>query len=259
MLVAAIGRWRAPAATWFAVALALACLLPLSAHWRVNDQREFHLLGYYVRDVLQHVAPNAVLFSGNWDTVSSPALYYQLVQSFRPDVVVIDMGQLANPALDRRLAVAAPGLAAACAAEIAAVDEIARLSAAGRSYDVAAGRRRFRRLQEQLIAGAVERGPTYATRELFERRPFRRYHLVPEGLVGRLARADHYQPFAWPELAGPALAPSDLRDARERGLYAEYPAMLRGRARYLQRHGQVTEAIRYLDRAEELEGRTPLP
>lgn len=54
------------------------------------DESENYLVEDYTRNLLVNLPPNAIIFSTQWDFWVSGALYYQLVEGLRPDVVVID-------------------------------------------------------------------------------------------------------------------------------------------------------------------------
>jgi hypothetical protein len=253
------GARRAVAGTVAAVVLIGLALVPLAMHWRAMDQRDFVLLRDYIHDTLRLVEPGAVVVTGRWDSFSSPALYYQTVEGLRPDVVVIDLGMLASPVLDRQLARRAPELVEACRDELAAVATIARLAEAGRPYDVAAARETFRRMRRRLLEAAVRRRPTYVTGDLGGQPLLAGYRLVPEGLLFRVAHTDSLRRLPVPDLAGPGGMAGAPRDARETAILTEYRLMLESRARYLEQHGETAAALEYLERAATLGERAAPP
>ncbi|MGD8396815.1 MAG: hypothetical protein PVF43_15205, partial [Candidatus Eiseniibacteriota bacterium] len=233
-------------------ALIALSLAPLALHWRALDRHEFMLLRDYVHDTLRLVEPDAVIVTGRWDSFSSPALYYQTVEGLRPDVVVVDLGMLASPVLDRQLARRAPELVAACRDALDAVATVARLAEAGRPYDIAAARETFRRMRRRLLEESVRRRPTYATADLAGQPLLGGYRLIPEGLLLRVAHTDSLRRLPVPDLAGPRGTAGAPRDARERAILREYRLMLESRARYLESHGETTTALEYLERAAAL-------
>jgi hypothetical protein len=224
-----------------AILLLGACLLPLRQNWRQNDQSQFQLIHHYVRDILRHTEPNAVLFSSRWDSFCSPALYYQQVLAIRPDVVVLDWGLLAQPTLADRLTRRIPELAERCQTELAAVAEFSRLSAQGARFDERQARRQFELLKRKLLVEAVQLRTVYLTSDLFGRPFVSGFHLITEGLVARVAGEDVFRPSAT-EFLGPGVGLSGLRSRQERQIFADYVLMLRNRASYLEIHGQTEEA-----------------
>jgi hypothetical protein len=252
VLVRLATKWHAAAGVVVGVALCLTCLFPLTAHWRENDQHDFKLLAHYVKDTLGSLDSNAFLFSGRWDRFSSPALYYQTVAGCRTDVVVIDMGSLSSAVLQKRLSGTAPDLVAACRDEMEAVAEITRLSELGRPYDLPEARARFAKLQRALLERAVELRPTYITSDLHRHPMLKGFHLIPEGLVARVAREDLFRPFPTPPFTGPGITRAQTRNRQEMEVFSEYGRMLRNRARFLERHGRRSEAVVVARRAAEV-------
>lgn len=62
----------------------------LIAQWNDASEAENYLVEDYTRNMLTNLPQNAVIFSTQWDFWVSSALYYQLVEGLRTDVVVID-------------------------------------------------------------------------------------------------------------------------------------------------------------------------
>jgi hypothetical protein len=245
-------RWRSAAGPALGGLLCLGCLLPLTQNWRANDQHDFKLLRHYVYDAMKTLDPNAILFSGDWDRFSAPALYYQKVEGLRPDVLVIDMNSIAHPALGRRLAADAPELAAAARAPIDSLAVIANLAELRKPYDVEAARRLYARLQRVLLDEAMKMRPAYITSDIFRHPMLQGYRLITEGLVVRVSHEDTYRPFPLPDFEGPGITRAQARNLSEEQLQFEYGRMLRNRARFCERHGYPEEAQAAARRAEEL-------
>jgi hypothetical protein len=252
VLAAISQRMHTSAALAVSLALCAACVVPLSSHWRDNDQSDFQLLAFYTRDTLKHLDEDAIIFSGRWDRFSSASLYYQNVEKVRPDVVVLDLQSLARVSLERYLQERAPELAEACRVELESVREIAVLAELGRPYDVAEGRFRFARLKRRLVERAVELRSTYATSDLYRHSMFKGYALLTEGLVTRVVAEDYYRPFPIPRFEGPGILRAEVRNEVEREIWLEYGRMLRNRGRYLERHGRELEAELVAEKARLL-------
>jgi hypothetical protein len=251
ILIRAACRRRARLGTVVTVLLCGISLFPLTTHWRQNDQHDFALLAHYVRDTLRTLEPNAVLFTGRWDSITSPALYYQVGEGFRHDVVVIDLGYLARPTLERHLRGRAPDLASACRAELAAVSEIALQAESGQEYNVAAAKEVYQQLQTKLVASAVDLRPTYVTSDLFRRPMVTGFNLITEGLVARVARQDSFREIT-NRFTGPGLRRQETRDERELNILKEYRNMLLNRAHYLRLHGRRDEAVALTRQAKQI-------
>lgn len=77
-----------------AVAIAAIGLIAIGVETATNyaqaDESGNYLVEDHTRNVLNNLPPNAIVFSTLWDFWVSGALYYQLVEGVRPDVLVID-------------------------------------------------------------------------------------------------------------------------------------------------------------------------
>jgi len=111
-ITAAAARRRPIAGAAVAGCLVAASLTVLANHWQACDRHDDRLVACAVRDTLAPLAPDAVLITGRSDVVSSPALYEQDVEGFRPDVLVLDVGRMADPRYGLLLGGAAAELAA---------------------------------------------------------------------------------------------------------------------------------------------------
>jgi MFS family permease len=73
-------------------AVALAALLiagNLALHWRHCDERRHGMAEAFVHDMIDPLPPNAVLYSMAWDIGLSASGYFQEVEGYRRDVVVV--------------------------------------------------------------------------------------------------------------------------------------------------------------------------
>jgi hypothetical protein len=56
---------------------------------KVNQSRQ-HFFEDYTKEILSSVEQNAIIFSYQWDYFISPSYYFQFVENYRKDVVIID-------------------------------------------------------------------------------------------------------------------------------------------------------------------------
>jgi len=235
-----------------AILLTLTCVLPLRSHWRDNDYSRFHLLSDYVRDSLKYVEPNAIVYAGNWDAFASPAIYMQVIEGYRPDVLVLGVGKLMNPTLRRILQGPAPDLVEACAGQMDALADVTVRTERREPVDIPEARQLFHSFMDSLVRKSVELRPTYITEEVRRNLPFRTFAQRPEGLVSRLALQDVYEPFPLPEFAGPGMKPKGVRYSEELRVMNDYYRMLRLRAYYERRFGHEEQAKRVEELAERI-------
>jgi hypothetical protein len=64
--------------------------LTIGSNYEQADESGNHLVEDYTRNMLLNLPKNAIIFSTQWDFWVSGALYYQLVEGLRADVVVVD-------------------------------------------------------------------------------------------------------------------------------------------------------------------------
>ncbi len=64
--------------------------IPLITNYRSIDQSDQYIFEDYTKNILSSVEENSIIFSYQWDYFISSSYYYQYVENFRKDVVVID-------------------------------------------------------------------------------------------------------------------------------------------------------------------------
>ena len=251
-LTRAVTRLHRSAGTGVAAVLCLASLLPLTLNWHDNDRHDSRLTACAVRDTLEPLPPDAVLFTGRSATLTSPALYAQQVTGLRPDVLVLDYGQLASPSLGAKLERVAPDLARACATELDVVRQTGLRAERGQAYDAVAGGAQLAQLRRALLEASVLRRPTAVTSDLYNHPMVAWYRLVPEGLVARVTTQDAFRPLPLGVIQGPCGSRHDLRGPEEKLIWDDYRVAFLNRAQYLRRHGLDEEAAAFARRAAEL-------
>lgn len=251
-LTTVAARRRPIAGTAIASVLIAVALALMVSHWRDSDRRDDRLIACAVRDILAPLAPDAVLFTGRSDVVSSPALYEQHVVGFRPDVLVLDIGRTADPRFGLLLEAAAPDLAATCDHELLAAREVGLRAERGEPIDTGDGRRRLESLRRSLVLAAVARRPTYVTSDLYSSSLVSGLSLDPEGLVARAARRNELRPIPLDAIIGPCGARDRLRFPTHKLVWDGYRVAMLNRAQALRRHGLTDEAAVFEARAAEI-------
>jgi hypothetical protein len=236
-----LARLRAPRAVPAVVVAAGLCtlaLLPLALNFADCDLSGFRMASHYVRDVLETAEPRAVVFSGNWDLFSAPALYLQRVEGLRPDVVIFDLGRIESPTIGRDLTRVLPEVARELEAETAAVTAaVLRVERRERGSVEPATAAVFAAC-DALLRRVLARRPTYAVGGTIGHPLFRGYYGQPQGLMFRVAESRSFQPFPVPEFEGPNAWPRVPRTPNEQMVRSEYAAMIESSARYLEVHGR---------------------
>ncbi len=72
------------------IVLVLIGIFPVYKNLKSVSQRDVYLYDDYTVEALNSLEPNAILISVQWDVLIAPSLYYQFVENFRRDVLVVD-------------------------------------------------------------------------------------------------------------------------------------------------------------------------
>lgn len=232
----------------------MVCIWQIVVQYKQADESSNYLVEDYTRNLLTNLPKNAVIFSTQWDFWVSSALYYQLVEGIRPDVLVIDKHLIRDrPWYFDHLKQRAPEVMAQVKAE---ADEFLRHLVPfdrGDPFDQTAIGPAYQRFTTALIEKNAHR-PIYLTSEMLEERD------------------ELFAPGMRPVAAGVAFtlndqsippAPKLIRrgNYEKRGYYADntlsFQAMpLAMTGERLAKEGKRTEALAYLDAALSLK---PVP
>lgn len=247
-LVRALGHWGR---TVQLGALAVPIGLAIGMTWSSASERGNHLVEDYTRNMFNSLKPNALVLSFQWDYWVSASYYYQLVEGWRNDVVVIDKELLRRSWYLDQIRRNHPDIYQRSQREIEAFRVQLDRFEHDLPYDGAAIEARFNEMIESFFANNAER-PLYVTLEI-EQHIAKDYVRVPEGLALRLYRADALpsrdarapDAFEW----RPFLRPGRLED----GIRGMYASMLINRGIWLHTAGRFAEAAPYFERAFEFD------
>ncbi len=228
---------------------ALAIGLAIGLTWSSASERGNHLVEDYTRNMFNSLKPNALVLSFQWDYWVSASYYYQLVEGWRPDVVVIDKELLRRSWYLEQIRRNHPDIYRRSQREIEAFRVQLDRFEHDLPYDGAQIEARFNEMIESFFANNADR-PLYVTLEI-EQHIAKDHVRVPEGLALRLYRADALpsrdarapDAFEW----RPFMRPGRLED----GLRGMYASMLINRGIWLHTAGRFAEAAPYFERAFE--------
>lgn len=209
-------------------AIQVACLLtvlaPLGIHYREADQSSNYAVEDYTRNVLDPLAPEALVFTNEVLALIPGAYYLQRVEGVRPDVIVVGQSILAFPWYQSQLENRFPGIFRGLGAERAVyARERARVEG-GADRNAETYGASFEAMIRGFLRAQVAARPVYAGPEV-DVRFLREFQVVPEGMLLRLyprsavvgvpaAREYSYRPLP----AGPAYV-SEMRDRYAGGYY----------------------------------------
>jgi hypothetical protein len=72
-------------------------IVVLWINYPLSDQSQDYAVEDYAKNMLNSVDSGGILFSNEYERLASPAFYLQLVEKYRPDVVILDITLFANP------------------------------------------------------------------------------------------------------------------------------------------------------------------
>lgn len=177
----------------------VACLglIPLFVHFSRSDESRNFLVDDYTHNMFASLQPNALILSYQWDYWVSASLYFQHVDGFRPDVVVVDKELLRRSWYLKQLGVSYPWFIDGSRAEVDGfLREVEKFE-----YDLPYNPNVIQARYEEMIGGFLARNipnrPVYVTQEI-EPEYTRGYLRVPEGLAFRLYRDSTFHPTVMP-------------------------------------------------------------
>jgi hypothetical protein len=175
--------------------------LSISGGFRRNDRSELFVYEDYTKSVLSSLPKGAILLSYQWDFLVSPAYYYQNVEQYRDDVVVIDKELLRRSWYFDQLRVSHPEVLQRIEPEVQRFVEAVIPFERNQHYNASQIEQRYRALIARLVETGVEYGNVFLGPELVEGE-FRRRELslpaglliVPDLLTFRVVRSTDYSP-----------------------------------------------------------------
>lgn len=182
-----LGLVRSRGARRIVAAAAVACLLGEGA---VNAGKvtlhDMHLVEDYTRDMFRSVEPKAIIITYQWDYFVSASYYAQIVESARPDVIVIDKELLRRTWYFAQLERRHPEIIARSRPEVTAFLAELRKFENGVPYDPQTIEFRFASLIRSFIEKNLD-GPVYVTPEI-EPQYTAGFRRIPSGLAERITR-----------------------------------------------------------------------
>lgn len=75
---------------YVAIGVLLLSIIPLIVNYNECDESKNYLVEDYTKNMFNSIEPNGIIISYQWDYFVSASYYYQFVENYRSDVVVID-------------------------------------------------------------------------------------------------------------------------------------------------------------------------
>ena len=249
LLASRLGR-QAPPLLAGALLLPLAALPAFFSNLPAADRSGNYFVRDFVENLFSAIKPNAILFALDNHVILHPLYYYQNVEGFRPDVIVLSNHGLQKGWFGRQLSYLHPEIYRSARREIEEYRLYLEAIESGQARDYRLLDEKYYRMLGAIVAANYDRHPIYITSE-FDPEQHRSFHpgfqRIPEGLAWRLYRAGEtpeefpYRDFAYRNLPYPH---SDADAGRHAYLY-----MLKERALFEASRGKPELALRWLDQA----------
>ncbi len=75
---------------YVAIFVLLLAFIPLFMNYKTCDESKNYLVEDYTKNMFNSIVPNGIIISYQWDYFISASYYYQFVEKYRSDVVIID-------------------------------------------------------------------------------------------------------------------------------------------------------------------------
>ncbi|MDI6802304.1 MAG: DUF2723 domain-containing protein [Bacteroidota bacterium] len=95
---------------YVAIVVWLLAFIPLILNYKTCDESKNYLVEDYTKNMFNSIEPNGIIISYQWDYFVSASYYYQFVEKYRSDVVVIDKELLRRSWYFKQLQVKYPWL-----------------------------------------------------------------------------------------------------------------------------------------------------
>lgn len=155
-----------------------------------NDDSKNNLVPTYTKNLVDNLAPNAVVISAQWDFFCSAFWYLQRVENYRSDVVLIEKELLRRTWYLEQLRRWYPNIIGKSKKEMDDFLEQLELFESGREYDAQLIQFRFVKMLQSFVEKNIAERPIYITYDIlqnpYDSKAFEGYEIVPQGFALRL-------------------------------------------------------------------------
>lgn len=167
-------------------------ILSIILNFKENDQSKNNLVVTYTKNIVDNLAPNAIILSAQWDYFCSAFWYLQQVEGYRKDVALIEKELLRRTWYLEQLRRWYPSVVGKSKPEMEKFLELLELFESDKPYEPNEIQFRFENLLQSFIVKNIDERPIYITFDLlqneYDARPFLEYEQVPQGFAIRLLK-----------------------------------------------------------------------
>ncbi len=216
------------------------------------NQSDVYTFRDYTKNILKFCDKNAIVFTYEWDYLVSPSYYFQYVEHYRPDVIVVDKELLRRSWYYHELNYDHPKLLSKMEPDVDAFLKAVAPFESGDNYDSNLLEILYRRIMTDLVATNINKHPFYVAPELFENEMQKGeftlpkgYYLVPDLLLFKVVKGNKYVPAANPDFS--------IRFPKKRNAYINFiensvASMLARRALYEMQFDRIDRAKLYINK-----------
>ncbi|MDP2035851.1 MAG: DUF2723 domain-containing protein [Ignavibacteria bacterium] len=233
----------------------LLCFVPLVINRSETDQSGVYTFEDYTKAIISSTEPNSLILSYQWDYFVSASYYFQNVEGFRKDVVVVDKELLRRSWYYNQLKNNHPEVMKKIETESNAFIEAVKPFERNENFDPNLLENNYRTVMTYLIGKNIDERNCYIGLELFQNEMQRGeftlpqgYQLVPQLLAFKVVKGTEYIPAPDPKFT--------IRLPKEKNKYIQFiettvGTMLTYRAAYELQFGYKERAKVYIDKARK--------
>lgn len=233
----------------------LICFLPLVINKSEVDQSGIYSFEDYTKVILNSTEKNSLIFSYQWDYFISPSYYFQNVEGYRKDVVVVDKELLRRSWYYNQLANQYPSVMKRIDEESNAFVEAVKPFERDQDFDANLLEQNYRMVMTNLIGKNISERNCYIGIELYQNEMQRGEFTLPDGfqaipysLMFKVVKGNNYIPAPDPNFS--------IRIPRERNRYINFientcGTMLVYRAAYELQFGYKDRAKRFIEKVQK--------
>jgi hypothetical protein len=179
------------------VAVIILCQAMLN--YKDNDLKDVYTYEDFSKSVINSTKPNSIVISYLWDYLIAPSYYFQLVEKYRPDVVLVDKELLRRSWYYVQLDRQHPGLMDGIKTEVNMFEDALKPFERNEVYDSNLLESLYRKIMTNLIATNIDKRDIYIAPELYDNEMQRGefilpkgYTVIPDNLLFRIVKGNDY-------------------------------------------------------------------
>ena len=235
--------------------IAICILIQLIFNYKENDLKDVYTFEDYSKSTLNSAKPNSIILTYLWDYLVASSYYFQLVEKYRPDVIVIDKELLRRSWYYGQINRQHPGVMDGVKTEVNMFEDALKPFERNEPFDSNLLENLYRKIMTNLISTNVDKKDIYISSELVENEMQKGefilpegYTVVPDNLLFRVVKGKEYVPTSDPNFR--------IRFPRTRTKYIDFMenavgTMLARRALYEIQFNKFDRAKIYIKKIKE--------